>query len=315
MISIIIPIFNSENTIENLVNSIIKTLGENYKFEIILVNDSSADNTEKECKKLIEKNSNVFLYSLSKNFGEHNAVIAGLNKCSGEYAIIMDDDLQHSADSLLKLIQFGIKEKDKFDVIYTYFDKMKYNFFRNLGRKFNDSIANVLLDKPKSLYLSSFKLINRFLINEIIKHKSPFIYLDGIILGITNKIGKIKAEHGERKKGKSGYTIKKLFQVWSSMSTGFSVVPLRLSLVLGSMLSILGFIVALSVLIEKLVGKTVPSGYATIIIFITLFSGAILIALGLLGEYVGRIFVSINQKPQFIIRKSWSNQEKKNNDE
>ena len=310
MISIIIPVFNSENTIEILVNNIVQTLGENYKFEIILINDSSKDNTEEKCKKLVEKYMSVVLYSLAKNFGEHNAVMAGLNKCSGDYAIIMDDDLQHSADSLLELIKFGMKEKNNFDVVYTYFDKMKYNFFRNFGRKFNDLIANLLLDKPKFLYLSSFKLINRFLITEIIKYRSPFTYIDGIILGITNKIGRIKVVHDQRSHGKSGYTIRKLLQVWSSMFTGFSVVPLRLSLILGSMLSILGFIFALLTFIERIIDNTVPSGYATIIITVTIFAGAILIALGLLGEYVGRIFVSLNQKPQFIIRNVWSNKEK-----
>ena len=307
MISIIIPVFNSENTIEILVNNIVQTLGENYKFEIILINDSSKDNTEEKCKKLVEKYMSVVLYSLAKNFGEHNAVMAGLNKCSGDYAIIMDDDLQHSADSLLELIRFGMKEKNNFDVVYTYYDKMKYNFFRNFGRKFNDLIANLLLDKPKFLYLSSFKLINRFLITEIIKYRSPFTYIDGIILGITNKIGRVKVVHDQRSHGKSGYTIRKLLQVWSSMFTGFSVVPLRLSLILGSMLSILGFIFALLTFIERIIDNTVPSGYATIIIAVTIFAGAILIALGLLGEYVGRIFMSLNKKPQFTIRDSWSN--------
>ena len=310
MISIIIPVFNSENTIEILVNNIVQALGENYKFEIILINDSSKDNTEEKCKKLVEKYTSVVLYSLAKNFGEHNTVMAGLNKCSGDYAIIMDDDLQHSADSLLELIRFGMKEKNNFDVIYTYYDKMKYNFFRNFGRKFNDLIANLLLDKPKFLYLSSFKLINRFMITEIIKYRSPFTYIDGIILGITNKIGRVKVVHDQRTHGKSGYTIRKLLQVWSSMFTGFSVVPLRLSLILGSMLSILGFIFALLTFIERIIDNTVPSGYATLIIVITIFSGAILIAVGLLGEYVGRIFVSLNKKPQFIIRDSWSNKKK-----
>ena len=310
MISIIIPVFNSENTIEILVNNIVQTLGENYKFEIILINDSSKDNTEEKCKKLVEKYTSIVLYSLSKNVGEHNSVMAGLTKCTGDYAVIMDDDLQHSVDSLLELIKFGIKEKNNFDVVYTYYDKMKYNFFRNLGRKFNNFIANLLLDKPKFLYLSSFKLINRFLITEIVKYRSPFTYIDGIILGITSRIGRIKVVHDQRSHGKSGYTIRKLLQVWSSMFTGFSVVPLRLSLILGSVLSILGFIFALLTFIERIIDNTVPSGYATLIIVVTIFSGAILIAVGLLGEYVGRIFVSLNKKPQFIIRNSWSNKKK-----
>ena len=306
MISIIIPVFNGEKTIEILVNNISKTLSENYDFEIILVNDCSKDKSEEKCKELVKKYPNVSLYSLSKNVGEHNAVMAGLNKCAGDYAVIMDDDLQHSAESLLELINFSTNENNNYDVVYTHYGEMKYNFFRNVGRKFNNFIANLLLEKPKSLYLSSFKLVNRFLINEIIKYQSPYAYIDGLILGITSKIGKIKVKHSERTKGKSGYTLKKLLSVWSSMSTGFSVVPLRLSLVLGSLLSLLGFIFALLTFIERMLDNTVPSGYATIIIAVTLFSGAILIALGLIGEYVGRIFISLNKKPQFVIRDSWS---------
>jgi len=305
MISIIIPVFNGEKTIEMLVNDISKILAENYDFEIILVNDCSKDNSEEKCKVLVKKYPNVFLYSLSKNVGEHNAVMAGLNKCTGDYAVIMDDDLQHSAESLLDLINFSTNKNNNYDVVYTYYDEMKYNFFRNVGRKFNNFIANLLLEKPKSLYLSSFKLVNRFLINEIIKYQSPFTYIDGLILGITSKIGKVKVKHSERSHGKSGYTLKKLISVWSSMSTGFSVVPLRLSLILGSLLSLLGFIFALLTFIERMMDNTIPSGYATITIAITLFSGAILIAIGLIGEYVGRIFISLNKKPQFVIRNSW----------
>ena len=311
MISIIIPVYNSENTIEILVDSIVEALKESYEFEIILINDLSGDSSEKKCISLVEKYLNVSLFSLSKNVGEHNAVMAGLYKCTGDYAVIMDDDLQHSAKSLVELINFSIKEKNNYDVVYTYYDKMEYNFFRNIGRKFNDFIANLLLDKPKSLYLSSFKMINRFLITEITKYKSPFTYIDGLILDITSRIGKVKVVHNERAHGKSGYSIKKLLQVWSSMFTGFSVVPLRLSLILGFVLSFLGFAFAVITFIERLMNQNVPSGYATIIIFVTIFSGAILIAMGLLGEYVGRIFVAQNKKPQFIIRDSWSSKNKK----
>ncbi len=312
MISIIIPVFNSENTIEILVNDISKTLGEQYKFEVILINDSSKDNSEEKCKKLVEKYSNVCLFSLSKNVGEHNAIMAGLNQCSGDFAVIMSDDLQNSTDSLLELIKYGIKEKDNFDVIYTYYEKKKYGFIKNLGSKINDAMANFLLNKPKSLYLSSFKLINRFLIKELIKYQSPFTYIDGVILGITNRIGRIKVQHSQRAHGESGYTIRKLLQHWSNMSTCFSIFPLRLSLLTGLILSFFGFILAVYFFIEKItdIDNNVASGFAAIIISVIIFSGAILIALGLIGEYVGRIFISLNKKPQFVIRDSWRNKKK-----
>ena len=152
MISIIIPVFNSENTIETLVNNITKVLEDYYQFEVLLINDSSEDDSEKKCKQLVEKYLNVSLFSLSKNVGEHNAIMAGLNKCSGDYAVIMSDDLQHSTSALLELVKYGIKEKDNFDVVYTYYNKKQYGFFKNIGSKFNDIVANFLLTKPKHLY-------------------------------------------------------------------------------------------------------------------------------------------------------------------
>ena len=310
MISIIIPVFNSENTIEILVKDIIKILNKNYDFEIILVNDSSIDSSEEKCKKLVDTNSGVFLFSLAKNVGEHNAIMAGLNQCSGEHIVTMSDDLQHSANALLDLIKFGIKEKSNFDVIYTHYEKKKDGFLKNLGSKFNNLIANFLLKKPKNLYISDFRFFNRFLLNEIIKYKSPFTYIDGIILGTTSKIGKVKVEHNQRAKGRSGYTFLKMLQLWSNMSTSFSVLPLRLSMLMGLILSILGFILATIFFVEKLTDDTVPSGFASIFVAVTIFSGAILIALGLIGEYVGRIFISLNKKHQFVIRDSWPDKKK-----
>ena len=293
-LSIVVPVYNSEKIVEDLIkkiNSSIQEINFVNSYEIILVNDCSPDDSWKKIEILSKKFNFVKGINLKENFGQHNAIMAGLNESVGEKILTMDDDLQHSAESLLELINFSTNENNNYDVVYTHYGEMKYNFFRNVGRKFNNFIANLLLEKPKSLYLSSFKLVNRFLINEIIKYQSPYAYIDGLILGITSKIGKIKVKHSERTKGKSGYTLKKLLSVWSSMSTGFSVVPLRLSLVLGSLLSLLGFIFALLTFIERMLDNTVPSGYATIIIAVTLFSGAILIALGLIGEYVGRIFM------------------------
>ena len=305
MISIIIPVFNSELTIENLINSIVLNLNGKVKYEIILVNDASEDNSENICKKLVEKFSNVSLFSLSRNFGEHNAILAGLNQCIGDQAVIMSDDLQHTSEALIELINYGLKEKENYDVVYTFYETKKYGFYKKFFSKFNDLIANYLLNKPKNLYLSSFKLINRFVINEIIKHNSPFIYLDGLILGTTNKIGKIKVDHSNRLYGKSGYTFIKMLKLWSNMSTSFSIFPLRLSMLMGVLLSFIGFILAIIIFFQRIFDNTVPSGFASIFVAVTVFSGVILIALGVIGEYIGRIFLLQNQKPQFIIKNSW----------
>ncbi len=302
MISIIIPVYNSQETIKDLVHEIIKTLNQKYKFEIVLVNDASKDNSEKLCIELTNKFDFVNFLSLSKNFGEHNAVMAGLNNCNGDYAVIMDDDMQHTSDALLKLIDIGIKEKNNYDVIYTNFKKKKQNFFRNLGSKLNDIAANLILKKSKELYLSSFKFINRFVINEIIKYKSPYVYIDGIIHEITNKISSIIVEHKEREKGKSGYTFSKLIKLWLIMFTGYSILPLRASSILGIIMLFLGCILSIITIIEKIFYNNVPAGYTSILIIVIFFCGTILIILGLIGEYVGRIFLTINNKPQFIVK-------------
>tara|TARA_B100001564_G_C20615157_1_gene659505 strand:- start:15 stop:944 length:930 start_codon:yes stop_codon:yes gene_type:complete len=309
MISIIIPVYNSEDSIRKLIEEIIKSLKNNYSFEILLINDSSQDNTHQICVELTNDYNFINYLELSNNFGEHNAVMAGLNNCVGDYAVIMDDDFQNSSDSLLKLINYGLENKNEFDVVYTKYKNKKDGFFRNAGSKFNDLIANIILKKSKDLYLSSFKLINRFLIDQINIHKSPYVYIDGVIHQITNKISYVEVEHETRKKGKSGYTITKLIQLWLRMFTGFSILPLRISSIIGVIITFFGIILGFITFFERIFNNSIPSGYASLIIVSIIFSGSILIALGLIGEYIGRIFLTINKKPQYVIK----NQIKKKN--
>jgi glycosyltransferase involved in cell wall biosynthesis len=304
-ISIIIPVYNSEKSIAKLVEILIREL-ENYNTEIVLINDGSIDNSEKICEDLsLRYPDEVVFCSLAKNVGEHNAVMAGLNECLGDFAIIMDDDFQNPISEVHKIIN-EIQDKDV-DVVYTFYEKKQHAFFRNVGSKFNDYVATKMLDKPKDLYLSSFKGVNRFLINEIIKYKQPFPYIDGLILRTTSKIGKIKVEHHKRNEGKSGYTLSKLVSLWSNMFINFSILPLRLSIILGFMSAILGFVFAIISLIEKLLNPHIPTGYSAIIITVTIFSGIILISIGGIGEYLGRLFIGQTNKPQYIIRKKIKN--------
>jgi len=303
MLSIIIPVFNSENTISELCRKLIEEIN-SYKLEIILINDCSKDNSEKVCIELQKKFAEIIkFYSLAKNVGEHNAVMAGLNKSTGDFAIIMDDDFQNPVSEVLKLAEY-ITSND-FDVVYTYYEKKKHNFFRNIGSKFNDKVSNFMLRKPKNLYLSSFKAINRFLINEVVKYDLPFPYLDGLILRTTDKIGKILVRHDIRVQGKSGYTFVKLFALWMNMFTNFSILPLRLSIYLGFIMSAFGFLMGIATIIMKINEPTLPMGYASLMFGLSIFSGIQLIAIGMVGEYLGRIFLSINRTPQYSIRKSF----------
>lgn len=304
LISIVIPVYNGEKSIKRLVEELIIKITPEFNIEIILVNDCSPDNSAEVCISLFEKHKNIVkFYNLAKNVGEHSAVMAGLNNVSGDYAVIMDDDFQNPVSEVVELISYTIK--NSYDVVYTYYDKKKHSFFRNLGSYFNDRIANLMLKKPKNLYLSSFKILNKFTVNEIIKYKLPFPYIDGLILRTTSNIGKIKVEHQERKEGKSGYTLRKLISLWLNMFTNFSILPLRISIILGFIFSLFGFGLGILALIEKFLNPDVPLGYTSLIVVVSIFSGVQLIAIGMVGEYLGRIFLSQNKKPQYSIRENF----------
>lgn len=303
-LTIVIPVYNSQSTIGKLVEIIIGSLKPLYDLEIVLVNDCSSDNSEEICIGLHEKfKSIVKFYSLAKNVGEHNAVIAGLNQAEGEYIIIMDDDFQNPVEEISKLVNYA--DEKKYDVVYTYYDKKEHNFFRNLGSIFNDKVANIMLKKPRDLYLSSFKVLNKFIVQEIIKYDLPFPYIDGLILRTTSNIGKVKVQHNPRNEGKSGYTFTKLVSLWLNMFTNFSILPLRISVVLGFIFAAFGLIMGIETVLEKLDNPNLPIGFAALAVSIFVFAGIQLISLGMIGEYIGRVFISLNKKPQFTIRKKF----------
>lgn len=312
-LSIIIPVYNSEKTIERLVEGLIRNLGSLFKLEIVLVNDLSIDRSEEVCISLFEKHrETVKFYSLSKNVGEHSAVMAGLNKATGDFSVIMDDDFQNPVSEVIKLVNIALE--NNYDVVYSYYEKKRHNLLRNMGSWLNDKVANLMLKKPKGLYLSSFKVINKFLVKEIIKYQSPFPYIDGLILQITDKIGTAKVEHHERKEGSSGYTFKKLISLWLNMFTNFSVLPLRISIFLGLIFASIGLILGVKTVIEKFLSPDIPVGFASLFITISIFGGIQMIMLGMVGEYIGRVFLSLNRKPQYTIRKAYEYHDSKIHD-
>ncbi len=310
VLSIVIPVYNGDKTISRLVDELISNLKGHYKLEIILVNDNSSDKSEAVCISLYDKYRGIVrFYSLSKNVGEHSAVMAGLNHVTGDYAVIMDDDFQNPISEVSKLVKTAVS--NEYDVVYSYYEKKQHSSFRNLGSWFNNKAANLMLKKPKGLYLSSFKVLNRFLVNEIIKYKAPFPYIDGIILQVTDKIGKVKVEHSARHEGESGYTLKKLISLWLNMFTNFSILPLRISIILGLIFASVGLGMGVYSVIEKLLSPDLPVGFPSLLVSISIFGGIQLIMLGMVGEYIGRIFLSINKKPQYTIRKAYEYNEEK----
>lgn len=303
-VSVVIPVYNSERTIGSLTDQLIESLSRDFQLEIILINDDSTDGSEQVCIDLFEKHKpTIKFYSLAKNVGEHNAVMAGLNYASGDYIVIMDDDFQNPISEVIKLISYAAR--NTYDVVYTYSKEKKHSYFRNIGSWFNDKVANIMLKKPKDLYLSSFKILNRFIVEEIIQYDLPFPYIDGLILRTTSKLSKIEVEHQQRKSGKSGYTLYKLVSLWLNMFTNFSILPLRISVIIGFIFAGFGFLLGVITIIEKILKPGLLVGYTSLFVVISVYSGIQLISIGMAGEYLGRIFLSQNKRPQYTLRKKF----------
>lgn len=300
LITIVIPVYNGAKTIGRLVEQLQHVLQSEH-LQIVLVNDGSQDNSHEVCRKLIIKYPGLITYlHLAKNFGEHNAVMAGLHYAHGDYVVIMDDDFQNPPEEVCCLIDKA--QSEQYDIVYTYFKKKQHHYFRNIGSAFNNWVATFMLDKPKDLYLSSFKCLSRFVVQEIIKYRGPFPYIDGLALRCTRNIGKIEVTHNKREEGRSGYTFRKLVRLWLNMFVNFSVMPLRISSLLGFVFSCLGMVLTIYVVIEKLLYPETQLGWTSLFVGIMVFSGVQLMILGLFGEYLGRLFLSTNQTPQFVVR-------------
>tara|TARA_B100001057_G_C22796804_1_gene929955 strand:- start:741 stop:1670 length:930 start_codon:yes stop_codon:yes gene_type:complete len=302
-LSIIIPVYNSENILKELVNQItneIQKINNVSAYEIILVNDKSVDGSWQIIEKICHENKYVAGIDLMKNVGQHNALIAGIKSSNFDYVITMDDDLQHSPKFIEKII---LKLNEGYDVCYTKYVNNKYSFFKKLGSIANDKIANIVLQKPKNIYLSSFKGINKNVTNEIKKFSGPYVYLDGIILDITRNIGTVDIDHEDRLDGKSNYNLNKLFSLWIKVFTNSSIYPLRIASMSGFIITLIATILALLIIINKLLNPEIQQGWTSIVVIILFFSGVQLLALGIIGEYLGRIFLNLNQKAQFTINK------------
>ncbi len=298
-ISIVIPVYRGERTVGPLVRELHDTLAVRYDLEIVLVNDGSPDRSAEVCRDLAEQVAGVRFVNLSRNFGEHNAVMAGLNHAAGDYVVIMDDDFQNPPSEVPKLIE---KIRQGYDVVYSQYAVKRHHPLRNLASEVNDRVAAVLLDKPRDLYLSSFKVLSRFVVDELVKYDGPYPYIDGLVLRVTRNYGRVLVQHEERRDGRSGYTLSKLLALYLNMFTNFSILPLRLASYAGLLTSIVGLVLAGVFVVDRLAHPDSPAGWASVIVSLFIVGGIQLFALGMIGEYLGRLFLQQNGRPQYVVR-------------
>ncbi len=300
-VSFIIPCYRSEKTLEGVVCEIRETMQTltAYDYDIFLINDCSPDHTFSVIEQLCSQYDNITGINLAKNFGQHAALMAGLRKSDGDIVVCLDDDGQTPANEVGKLLA-GIEEGS--DVVYAQYESKKHSAFRNFGSWMNDIMTRVMLGKPKELHITSYFAVKRFVVESMLAYEKSYPYIIGLVLRATKNITNVPVKHRSREIGTSGYTMKKLLGLWFNGFTAFSILPLRIATVAGSAFAGIGFLYGIYTIIKKLVNPAVPLGFSSMMSAIVFIGGMLMLMLGLVGEYVGRIYISINNSPQYVIR-------------
>lgn len=301
LVSFVIPCYRSEQTLNKVVEEIdatMKTLNE-YRYEIILVNDSSPDDTYEVIRSLCAQRQDIRGINLSRNFGQHAALMAGFRYVHGDVVVCLDDDGQTPASEVGKLLD---KIDEGYDAVYAKYTRKQHSGFRNFGSKINELMTRVMLGKPKELYLSSYFAVRRYVVDEMLRCTNPYPYVIGLVLRTTKKIANVEVTHREREAGTSGYTIGKLFGLWFNGFTAFSIKPLRIATALGCLTACAGFLYGFYTVVKKFINPNVPIGFSALMAALVFIGGMIMLMLGLIGEYIGRIYILLNNSPQYVIK-------------
>lgn len=300
-VSFVIPCYRSAQTLPGVVAEIKETMATmpEYSYELILVNDCSPDDTFETIRRIASENPNVTGVNLARNFGQHAALMAGFHEVSGDVIVCLDDDGQTPANEVGKLLD-GVRGGS--DVVYARYTNKKHSAFRNFGSRVNDWMTRVMLGKPKDLYVSSYFAARRFVVDNMLQYEHSYPYVIGLVLRATKNIINVDVTHREREIGTSGYTMKKLLALWFNGFTAFSIKPLRIATVLGCITAACGFLYGIYTVIKKFVNPDVPIGFSAMMSALVFIGGMIMLMLGMIGEYIGRMYISMNRSPQFVVR-------------
>lgn len=300
-LSFVIPCYGSQDTIESVILELEQVMCErsDYSYEIICVNDGSPDNVLAVLRQLTQTHDKLIVVDLAQNMGKHAAVMAGYSLVTGDYVVVLDDDGQCPANELWRLYDaLG----DYYDIAMADYPVKKQSAFKNFGSGVNARMSEILLEKPKDVKFTNFCILRRYVVDEIKKYKNPYPNLDGLSLRTTKRITNVKMEERERIAGKGNFNFFRSISLWMNGFTAFSVKPLRISTILGVLTAAIGFIVGIIVVVRRLIYPEIPMGYSSLMAAILFIGGIIMIMLGLIGEYIGRIYICINNSPQYVIR-------------
>lgn len=300
-LSFVIPCYNSSKTITSVVQEIEDTMKnlKNYQYEIVLVNDYSGDNTFEVIRKLRSSNKRIIGIDLARNFGQHAALMAGFHYVTGDVIVCLDDDGQTPANEVGKLLE---KLNDGYDVCYASYPHKEHSGFRNFGSKLNDLMTRSMLGKPKDLRITSYFAAKKFIVDEMIRYEHSYPYVIGLVLRSTKNICNVNVTHRKREIGTSNYSLSKLLSLWMNGFTSFSVKPLRIATYIGAISAVIGFIYAIVIIVRRFIIGLAPQGWSSLSSIVLILGGIILIVLGLIGEYVGRIYMCSNATPQYVIK-------------
>ena len=301
LVSFVIPCYRSAQTIGRVVEEIDTTMKSlsAYHYEIVLVNDCSPDDTYEVIRALCRQRTDICGIDLARNFGQHAALMAGFRYAHGDVVVCLDDDGQTPADEVGKLLN---KIDEGYDVVYAKYTHKHHSGFRNFGSKINELMTRVMLGKPKELYISSYFAARKFVVEEMMCYTNPYPYVIGLVLRTTKNIANVEVTHRDREIGTSGYTIGKLLGLWFNGFTAFSIKPLRIATAMGCLVACGGFLYGIYTVIKKFVNPAVPVGFSAVMAALVFIGGMIMLMLGLIGEYIGRIYISLNNSPQYVIK-------------